>query len=168
MLPRAIAVVRILIGAAFLALGILLLTDPAFLYGGLLLRLSEHGQPYAFYNRYVLGPYVEHSQELFAYVVAASEILLGVSFVTGALVSLASLGGALLVLNFGLATAAGKPLVMAMHVLFAFAFLALGRYGAGLTWGVDGWLARRINEVIVLFPLRFSLPAYFTLDEPEE
>ena len=166
MLPRAIAIIRILIGLAFLAAGIVKLMNPAFLYGGLLLELSEHGQPYSFYQRYVVGRYVEFHQEFFAYVAAISEILLGASFVTGALVSLASLGGAILMVNFGMAISAGQPLVMALHVLLALVFLALGRYGAGLTWGVDGWLARRINEVLVLFPLRLSLPGYFTSEDP--
>jgi len=161
MLPRAIAIVRILLGITVLALGVIRLTDPGFLYGGLMLELSEHGQPYAFYYRNVLGRYVLMHQELFAYALAIGEILVGLSFLTGALVSLGALGGAFLMLNFGFAVSAGKPALMAMHVFFALVFLALGRYGAGLTWGVDGWLARRINEVIILFPLRLSLPDYF-------
>lgn len=168
MLSRVIAIIRILTGVAFLAMGILQLKDPTFLYGGLLLELSEHGQPYYFYDRYFLGRFVELHQEFFAHLVAIGEILLGLSFLTGALVSLAALGGAFLIVNFGLAVSSGKPLVMALHVLFALVFLVLGRYGAGLTWGVDGWLARRINEVLVLFPLRFSLPGYFTSDDPKK
>ena len=165
MLPRAIAIIRILIGLAFLALGITQLMDPTFLYGGLLLEVSEHGQPYHFYRRYFVWRFVELHQEFFAHAVAIGEILLGASFVTGTLVSLASLGGAFLMVNFGLAVSAGRPLVMALHIVFALVFLALGRYGAGLSWGVDGWLARRINEVFVLFPLRFSLPGYFTSED---
>lgn len=161
MLARAIAIVRILIGITLLAMGIMRLMDPGFLYGGMMLELAEHGQPYAFYQRFVLGRYVMMHQELFAYALAIGEILVGLSFLTGALVSLGALGGAFLALNFGFAVSAGKPLLMAVHVLFALVFLALGRYGAGLTWGVDGWLARRINEVIILFPLRLSLPDYF-------
>jgi len=166
MLPRAIAIIRILIGLAVLALGISQLMDPALLYGGLLHNLSDHGQPYDFYQRYFLGRFVELHQEFFAHVMAIAEVLVGLSFLAGALVSLASLGGAFLMLNFGLAVSQGRPLVMAVHVLLALVFLALGRYGAGLTWGVDGWLSRRINEVLVLFPLRFSLPGYFSEEDP--
>ena len=165
MRPRGIAIIRILIGLAFLAAGIVKLMNPTLLYGGLLLELSEHGQPYDFYDQYLLGRFVERHQELFAYTAAIGEILVGLSFLTGALVSLAALGGVFMMVNYGLAVSAGKPLVMALHVLFALAFLALGRYGAGLTWGVDGWLARRINEVFVLFPLRFSLPGHFTSED---
>ena len=33
---------------------------------------------------------------------------------------------------------------------------------------LDGWLARRINEILVLFPLRFSLPDYFTSEDPRK
>jgi uncharacterized membrane protein YphA (DoxX/SURF4 family) len=168
MLPRAIALIRILIGVFFLTLGIIQLMDPAFLYGGLLLRASEYGQPYVFYRRYLLGRYVEPQQEFFAYLVAGGETLLGASFLTGALVSWGALGGAFLVLNFGMAVSAGQPLLMALHLALALVFLALGRFGAGLTWGVDGWLAQRINEVYVLFPLRLSLPKYFKLENSEE
>ena len=165
MLARVIAVVRILIGIGLLALGIMQLMNPSFLYGGLLLDLSERGRPYGLYQRYVVGRYVELHQEFFAYAVACGEILVGAGFLAGALVSLASLGGAFLLLNFGMAVSAGRPLVMALHVAGALVFLALGRFGAGLTWGVDGWLAQRINAVFILFPLRFSLPKYFTFEE---
>lgn len=165
MLPRAIAMVRILVGIALLAAGIVKLMNPAFLFGGLLLELSKYGLPYSFYDRYFLGRYGPYYPELFAYTVAIGEILVGTSFLTGALVSLGALGGAFMMLNFGMAISAGKPLMMAVHVLFALVFLALGRYGAGLTWGVDGWLARRINEVIILFPLRLSLPDYFPQED---
>lgn len=168
MLSRVVAIIRILIGLAFLAAGIVKLMDPTLLYGGLLLELSEHGKPYYFYDRYFLGRFVMRHQELFAYAVGIGGILLGVSFLTGTLVSLAALGGAFMVVNLGLAVSAGKPLLMALHVLLALVFLVLGRYGAGLTWGGDGWLARRINEVLVLFPLRFSLPGYFTSDDPRK
>src|SRR3990172_867885 len=133
MLPRTIAILRILIGVAFLALGILQLKNPTFLYGGLLLELSEHGQPYYFYQRHFLWRFVELHQEFFAHAAAIGEILLGLSFLTGALVSLASLGGAFMMVNYGLATSAGKPLMMALHVVLALVFLTLGRFGAGLT-----------------------------------
>jgi len=162
------AIIRILIGVLFLAAGIVKLMNPTLLYGGLLLELSEQGQPYYFYDRYFLGRFVELHQEFFAHLVAIGEILVGLGFLTGALVSLAALGGAFLMVNIGLAVSSGKPLVMAVHVLSALVFLVLGRYGAGLTWGVDGWLARRINEVLVLFPLRFSLPGYFTSEDPRK
>lgn len=155
---RIIAVLRILLGAGFILLGVLKLMDTTFLYGGLLHELDRHGAPFYFYRRFVLGRFVELHQELFAHAVAIGEILLGASFLTGTLVSAASVGGAFLMLNFGLATSAGDWPRLAAHILFALLFLWMGRRGAGLTWGVDGWLVERVHEGIVLFPLRLSLP----------
>jgi uncharacterized membrane protein YphA (DoxX/SURF4 family) len=160
MLSRALAVVRILIGGIFLWLGIRKLADPAFLFGGLMHTLAEYGTPYESYRRFFLQRFVDYNQEFFAYAVALGAILLGLSFLLGAMVSWASLGGAFLMLNFGLATSAGKPLLMALHALFALLFLALGRFGAGATWGVDGWLAQHIREGLVFFPLRLSWPRH--------
>ena len=160
MMSRAFAVVRILIGAIFIWQGILKLTDPSFLFGGLMLELAEYGAPFHFYQRFFLSRFVEYNQEFFAYAVALGAIAVGLSFLVGAMVSWAALGGALMMLNFGLATSAGKPLLMAAHALVALVFLALGRFGAGATWGMDGWLAKHVREGLIFFPLRFSLPKH--------
>lgn len=168
MMPRTIAIVRILIGIGFLALGINRLMDPAFLYGGLMSELAEHGKPYWFYENYFLDRFVELHQELFAYGAAIAAVLLGISFLSGALVSLGSVGGAAMTLSFGLATSAGGPVRMAVCGAGALVFVLLGRYGAGLTWGVDGWLAEHIHEGIVLFPLRGSLPPHFSPSDSDD
>jgi len=160
MLSRSLAIVRILIGVIFLWQGISKLIDPSFLFGGLALELGEHGKPYDFYQRFVLGRFVVYNQELFAYAVGIGEMLVGLSLVAGAMVSWAALGGAFLMLNFGFATSAGNPLNMVLHLLFAAAFLALGCLGAGATWGVDGWLAKHVREGLIFFPLRLSLPRH--------
>jgi thiosulfate dehydrogenase [quinone] large subunit len=160
MLLRFAAAFRILIGAGFLFAGIDKLRDPSFLYGGLLLTLEQYGKPYAFYQTF-LSRYVEFHQEFFAYVAAVAEILLGVSFLAGALVSLAGLCGAVMLLNFGFAISAGAPWQMASHAGMALVLLALARAGAGLRWGVDGWLARYLHPALVLFPFRRSLPPGF-------
>lgn len=160
MMSRSLAVVRILIGAIFIWQGILKLTDPSFLFGGLMLEVAEYGTPYAFYQRFFLSRFVEYNQEFFAYAVALGAIAVGLSFLAGAMVSWAALGGAFMMLNFGLATSAGKPLNMVLYALVALVFLALGRFGAGATWGVDGWLAKHVREGLIFFPLRFSLPRH--------
>jgi hypothetical protein len=157
-LRRGISVARILIGIAALVVGVKNLLDPGFLYGSLYFRLSEFGTPYTFYQR-VLTRF-EFQQTLLAYCVCASQILLGLSYLTGAVVSLASLGAAFLVLNFALATSAGSVGWLILLLLCAAIFLAMGYAGAGLHWGVDGWLVERINEKVILFPLRFRLPKW--------
>jgi len=160
MLARLIAVARILMGMVFLVAGISKLVDPGFLYGGLLLELEKYGQPYGFFDRYLISRYVEYHQTLFAYAAAIGEILVGASLLLGALVSLGSLGGVFLVLNFGFAISAGNPGMMALHVAFAVVLLVLGRMGAGLKWGVDDWLTQYLPEAVLLIPLRLSRPSY--------
>jgi hypothetical protein len=151
-----ISVARILIGGASLYFGIRNLLDPDFLYGGILFRLSEYGDAYTFYQRVLAR--LEFQQTMLAYAVAICQVLLGLSYMTGALVSLASLGAALLTLNLALAVSAGNLLMLAGLLLCAVVFLVMGWAGAGLHWGVDGWLVRRVNERLVLLPLRLHLP----------
>ena len=160
MLPRLIAVLRICIGVVFLFLGVSALLDEQFLYGGLLLDLQAKGSAYNFYQRNVIDRYVLLHQTLFAYVVAIGEVLIGFSLLTGALVSWGALGGAFLMLNLGLAISDGNPLQMVLHGFYALVFLALARAAAGLKWGVDGWLAERIDERFLLFPFRLTVPSY--------
>lgn len=154
------ALLRVLTGGLFLIAGVSKLLDPGFLFGGLLHELHAIGQSFDFYQEYVLSRYVELHQELFAYAVAIGELLVGTSLLTGALVSLGALGGCFLLLNFAFATTAGNPLGLTLHVLFMAFLVFLGVAGAGVSWGLDGWLVRYINEAIVLFPFRRTLPRY--------
>jgi uncharacterized membrane protein YphA (DoxX/SURF4 family) len=158
-LIRITAILRISIGAGFLWSGASLLRDSALLYGGLLNALEQYGKPFPFYESF-LSRFVELHQEFFAFGVAVGELLIGISFLTGALVSLSALAGAILVLNFAFATSYGDLPRMLLNLASALAFLLFGRLGAGLTWGLDGWLVRHIHEAIVLFPLRRSLPNF--------
>lgn len=155
---RALAVLRILAGAGITAAGLTKLLDPAFLYGGLLHTLGEYGRAYPFYQDWMLNRYVEWNQTLFAYAVGIGELLVGVCLLLGLLVSLASLGGIFLMINFTLAISAGNPVSLVVHLVFVSLFVVLGRAAAGLTWGLDALLVRRINEALILFPFRLSLP----------
>jgi uncharacterized membrane protein YphA (DoxX/SURF4 family) len=155
---RVLAILRILAGAGMAAAGLTKLLDPAFLYGGLLHTLGEYGRAYPFYQDWMLNRYVEWNQTLFAYAVGIGELLVGLCLLLGLLVSLASLGGIFLMLNFTLAISSGNPVVLVVHLVFIGVFVLLGRGAAGLTWGLDGLLVRRINEALILFPFRLSLP----------
>lgn len=155
---RVLAVLRILAGAGMMAAGLAKLLDPAFLYGGLMHALGEYGRAYPFYQHWVLSRYVEWHQTLFAYAVGIGELVVGLCLLLGLLVSLASVGGIFLMLNFALAVSAGNPLSLAVHLACIAVFVLLGRAAAGLTWGLDGLLVRRLNEALVLFPFRISLP----------
>jgi len=155
-LRGTVSVLRILVGAAFAALGVMKFLNPEFLYGGVFRALEEAGQPYSFYrpllNRFAFR------EELLAHMVAAGEVMLGLSYLSGALVSLSSCAGAFLMVNIALATSAGNIGNLALHLGFAVILLGMGRAGAGLQWGVDGWLTERVHEGFILFPLRWRLP----------
>lgn len=153
---RVISIVRILIGGASLYFGVRNLLDSDFLYGGILFRLDDYGEPYAFYKRLLVR--LEFQQTLLAYSVATCQVLLGLSYMTGALVSLASVGAAFLTLNLAMAVSAGNVVVLVALLFCAAIFLAMGWAGAGLYWGVDGWLVERVNERLILLPLRLRLP----------
>ena len=154
----SVTIARVLIGIGALALGVKHLLDPDFLIGGLYYRLAQLGSPYEFYGR-ILGR-LEYRQEFLAYVICVSEILFGLSYLTGALVSLASVGAAFLVMNLAMAVSAGSILSLLLYILIAVIFLAMGFVGAGLHLGVDGWLVERIDERFVLLPLRLNLPEW--------
>jgi uncharacterized membrane protein YphA (DoxX/SURF4 family) len=155
---RIVAIVRMALGGGFLYLGVIHLLDAGFLYGGLMHHIAEAGTPFPFYQR-ILRRFVELHQEEYAYAVAAGEILVGLSLLLGAWVSAGVLGGIFLVVNFALATTWGNWPMLAAHMGLLALLVALGRCGAGLTWGCDGWLASRVNEKLLLFPWRRRVPA---------
>jgi hypothetical protein len=155
-LRRGVAVARILIGIGALVVGVKYLLDTGFLYGGLYFQLGEIGKPYGFYMPILER--MEFRQAELAYALCICAILFGLSYVTGALVTLSSLGAAFLILNFAMATAAGNLPLLALLVLIALIPLAMGFIGAGFCWGVDGWLAERVDEKLLLLPLRLHAP----------
>lgn len=158
-LRRPIAILRILLGVLFVVKGAMKLGNADFLYGGLMHALEAAGRPFPFYEG-VLTSYVDAHQTLFIYVVVLGQLLLGLSFVTGAFVSLSSAAGAFLLLNIALATSYGAPARLATYLTGAAVLMLMGRLGAGLTWGVDRWLVRRSRSALVLLPLRRTVPAF--------
>ncbi len=154
---RVIAVIRILIGIAFLWNGVSMLMDQDLLYGGLLRHLNSTGGPVRFYRDVVL-PLIERHETSFVFVSAWANIVIGLFFVTGTLVSLTSLTAAFFVVNFGLASSSQNRPRMFLFSLATLLLLMLGRMGAGLVWGVDAWLIRRFQDWLILFPFRRKAP----------
>lgn len=155
---RILAVLRILVGGAFLYSGLTKFSDPGFLFGGLIHHIRDEGRAFPLYEQFLLR-FVEFRQEQFAYAVAAGETLAGISLLLGAWVSMGTLAGAFLVLNFALATTWDNLPMMLAHLLLAVLLVLLGRCGAGLTWGLDRVLAEFIHERLLLFPWRPQIPA---------
>ena len=153
---RVLAVVRILVGVALVWLGVRLLMDHDFLYGGLLEHLSRTGGPVRGYWR--LSPFFERYETAVAFFSAWASICAGVFFISGTLISLTSLGASALLMNYALASSSGNwPHFLAL-LASALTLLLLGRLGAGCTWGVDAWLIERFQDWLVLFPLRRKSP----------
>jgi uncharacterized membrane protein YphA (DoxX/SURF4 family) len=163
---RILAILRILIGLAFFAAGIWKLQDADLLYGGLLHRLEALGRPFAFYQR-IIARFFEFNQTMVIFAVAVCEILGGLMLLVGFQVSLASLGAAFLLMNYAFATTAGNWLHFSFYLAGALLLLLLGRMGAGLTWGVDGWLIRYWKDWLVLFPLRIRAPRHAAVRLPK-
>ena len=162
---RAIAVVRILVGIAFLCVGIGILMNHDLLFGGVLRHLTASGGPVRYYNRIV--PYIERRETLLAYFFAGSCIGAGLFYVVGMLTSLTSLVASALVMNYALLSSSGHwPRFLTM-VAIAIALLLLGRLAAGCTWGADGWLVARFKDRLVLFPLRRKAPELFFYKQTE-
>ena len=156
---RPLAIARILLGILFVVKGAEKLANLDFIYGGLMLALEEAGRPFPFYES-VLVNYVDAHQMFFTYLVVLGQLLLGLSFATGAFVSLSSAAGAFMLLNIALATSYGAPGRLAAYVAGAAVLVLMGRLGAGLTWGVDRWLVKRSRSTLVLLPLRRTVPAF--------
>jgi uncharacterized membrane protein YphA (DoxX/SURF4 family) len=154
---RILAVLRILAGGGFLYSGLTKFADPGFLFGGLMHHIQDAGRAFPLYEEFLLR-FVEFRQEQFAYLVAAGETLVGISLLLGAWVSMSTLAGAFLVLNFALATTWDNLPMMLAHLLLAVLLVLLGRCGAGLTWGLDRVLVDLLRERIVLFPWRPEIP----------
>jgi uncharacterized membrane protein YphA (DoxX/SURF4 family) len=153
---RVLAVIRILLGVAFLCLGVNMLTNQNLLFGGLLERLNSTGGLVRYYR--LLVPYFEKYETSIVYLTAIMSIILGLMYIIGALVSLASLTASFFVLNYALASSSWH--LQRFFVIFAIAVLLLifGRLAPGIVWGVDGWLLDRFKDWLVLFPLRRRAP----------
>lgn len=154
---RVMAALRILIGVCFIWIGISMLMNEDLLYGGLLRKLMSTGGPIRFYRTFAL-PFIERHETSVTHLIAAANIGVGLFYVTGTLISLTSLAAAFLVVNIGLASSSWNRPRQALFVLATALLLMVGRSAAGLTWGVDGWLIRRFQDWLVLFPLRRKAP----------
>ena len=155
---QALAILRMVIGGGFIFLGVTSLLDERLLYGGLMERLQEFGNSFGLYRRFVLTPYAEIHEEGFVITLSIIAILVGLLLLLGVFVSWASVLGAGLIANFALATTGGHWGFFALYIGLAFSLLLIGRVGGGLTWGLDSKLIQRLPPMMVLFPLRRTVP----------
>ena len=155
---QTLAILRMVIGGGFVFLGVSSLMDEQLLYGGLMERLQDFGDPFGIYRRFVLTPYAAIHEEGFVITLSIIAIVAGILLLLGVFVSWASILSAGLIANFALATTAGHWGAFALYMGLALSLLLIGRVGGGLTWGLDSVLIQRLPPWMVLFPLRMTEP----------
>ncbi|MFQ5778166.1 MAG: DoxX family protein [Terriglobia bacterium] len=152
-LPRTLALVRIAVGLLFILFGQFKVMGSEFVHQmvpGYVEQSVHEGQAVGFYKAF-LARVVLPNAELFGYLVAWGELLLGLALVIGLWVRAASLLGALHMLSLTLASwhapGADAPLwqyfanqLSHLPLLLLFVIFFAGR--AGEVWGLDAALRR--------------------------
>lgn len=154
MMKRILAIVRILAGALLVSLSIKKFLDAGFFEPeGLARELSQNGTAFPFYQA-ILDRYIFPRATVFAFLVAAGELIVGLSFLLGAFTNLFSVVAVFMILNFCLAVCYGNIGSLIGHLVFIGVVGLISVYSAGTTWGVDASLARRLSSRLVFFPYR--------------
>jgi len=150
---RAVAPLRLFLGATFLVAGLQKFANPAFfnkqdpnsIFQQLLLHTQNNSQrsPIAF----LLSHLVEHASLLGGFI-ALGEVAIGVGTLLGLYSRLAALGG--FALSFGLyltVTFHTTPYYTGADLIYALAWTPIVVAGLGHTFTLDGYLARRASAV---------------------
>jgi uncharacterized membrane protein YphA (DoxX/SURF4 family) len=151
-LTKTIAVVRIATAVFFLLFGQYKLFGPGFAHGGFqqYLRGYIEGSAVGFYRPILASVVLPHAVFL-GYTVGAVEMFIGISLLFGIWVRLASVLGALYMLNLTLATwwdpGHGVPVWRYFgneldHLPMLFLFVIFFASDAGQQWGLDGRLRK--------------------------
>lgn len=152
MMKRILAIVRILFGALLVSVSIKKFGDAGFFEPeGLARELSQNGVAFPFYQA-ILDRYIFPHATVFAFLVAAGELIVGLSFLLGAFTNLFSVVAIFMILNFCMAVCYGNIGSLIGHLVFIGVVGLLGVYSAGSVWGVDASLARRLSSHLVFFP----------------
>lgn len=153
---RAVAVLRIVVGAWFLkavwtkltlgfAAGVIPYpaVSPRFL-AFQPKRVAEFaaGNPVGWYKEFLEQTVLPHAS-LFATLQTYGEVAVGIGLILGLFTGLSALVGLFLALNFGLATQWMSFGQQGFHLLLTTSMLMFLVTRAGRVWGIDRWLARR-------------------------
>lgn len=98
--------------------------------------------PHASYKAFVEGTVLTHVP-LFANLTAIGEAVAGTLLVLGLFNGLGAITAIVLALNYGTATWHLSPANQGFHWTLVAALIGIFWGRAGLTWGLDGWLAGR-------------------------
>ena len=153
---RAVAVLRIVVGAWFLkavwtklTLGVAagVIPYPAVSPRFLAFqpkRVAEFaaGNPVGWYKEFLEQTVLPHAS-LFATLQTYGEVAVGIGLVLGLLTGLSATVGLFLALNFGLATQWMSSGQQGFHLVLITSMLIFLVTRAGRVWGLDAWLLRR-------------------------
>jgi thiosulfate dehydrogenase [quinone] large subunit len=139
---RALAIVRIFVGAFFLVALASKLT-PHFVpdFHKLVLPFIK-STPFGFYKDFLVQTVVPNHQ-LFANLVLLGELVVGAGLVLGLFTAPLALLGAFMCLNYFFATAGLGFASAGLNLTFIVVLVSLALGYAGTTWGVDGRLIGR-------------------------
>jgi len=153
LLPRTLAVVRILTAGFFLLFGQYKIFGSEFAHGGFQQYLQGfiENSAVSFYQPFLADLILPHAV-FFAYLVGAVEMFIGVCLLLGLWVRVASIVGVLHMISLTLATwwEPGHNIPVWRyfgaeldHLPLLLLFVIFLVSDAGQEWGLDGWLRRR-------------------------
>ena len=160
--------VRVLIGAVWLNGGIEKLLNPNFprQFADSLAAGGFVSQAPPFFQGFMRGAVVPHA-ELFAQLMRAGELTLGIALILGLLTNLAAVGSAVLSVmillsqgGVGLGTGLGTPEFLTMNVLIALLSVVVLFSAAAKVFSVDSRLARRSPGLSALLTNRRRRRSY--------
>jgi thiosulfate dehydrogenase [quinone] large subunit len=98
--------------------------------------------PFPWYRHFLENVAIPQST-LFAHLTALGEAAIGVALLVGFVTATAAVFGALLVVNYGLASMGQGPSELGYHLLLFALMIAFAGAAAGRTWGLDALFDRR-------------------------
>jgi uncharacterized membrane protein YphA (DoxX/SURF4 family) len=152
---QALALLRIVTGLFFLYFGLMKFNNPrmpAILALSVRTWAEHHPQPvYQAFLETVILP----NAIFFTRLVTYSELFIGLSYITGALIRYSSVLGLFLNLNFLLATQHMGADALGINLAFLSIHATLGWSRSGACYGLDGWLNRnKVNGSVKASPKR--------------
>lgn len=146
---------RLYLGWSWLAAGWEKVRDPAYASGEAVtafLQGALKNAPYGWYKGLIQSTFMPNAK-LFAFLVTWGEVLVGVALFLGAFTVLAAIAGIVMNISFLLA---GSVSTNPLYIIIQFALIFSG---AGLVWGIDGWLMRSGRRIPVLLAGPSEVPA---------
>ncbi|MBK8190257.1 MAG: DoxX family membrane protein [Vampirovibrionales bacterium] len=161
---QAIALLRVIVGAFFLYQGYSKLRDPMFAVKmtGLLSGAAANN-PFFFYQDLLNGLIIPNV-DVFAQVIIWGELLIGASYVSGALIRVSTVGQLFLNLNYLLALQHTHPGERALNLCFLLLGMTLLFGEAGRQYGLDLWIFKAPSKKTRSAKSKFSGKSFKTKD----